>query len=155
MYLKTDRCELKEIEEKDLHVLYEILHEDEVERFLGEFVSLAPTEESLSELIKSFREMWQNRLAGIWGIYFEDNRFRIPKRRLIGFIGLMDIPVAPALFYALHKNYRGKGLAQETVDIFCKSAINSGLCEWIKTEVDIRNHPSVELLKKIGFKIIS
>lgn len=155
MHLKTGRGELKEIAGKDLHALYEIFHDEEVERFLAGFVSLAPTEEALGELIVSFGEMWQKKLAGIWGIYFEDNSFKEGEMKLIGFIGLMDLPVAPSLFYALHKDYRGKGLAQESVEIFCKSAINSGLCERIQTEVNIKNHPSLELLKKTGFKIIS
>lgn len=79
----------------------------------------------------------------LWGIRQES--------LLIGFIGIIGIPDYPSLFYAMHPNYRGKGImtecVAETVEWF--HTIHPTLP--LHTEVYKGNIHSIHLLQKNNF----
>ena len=79
----------------------------------------------------------------LWGIRQES--------LLIGFIGIIGIFDYPSLFYAMHPNYRGKGIMTECV---------AEAVEWfhtihptlsLHTEVYKGNIPSIQLLQRNNF----
>ena len=79
----------------------------------------------------------------LWGIRQESD--------LIGFIGIIGIPDYPSMFYAMHPDYRGKGIMTECV---------AEAVEWfhtfhptlpLHTEVYKGNIPSIHLLQKNKF----
>ncbi|MBP7732519.1 MAG: GNAT family N-acetyltransferase [Caldisericia bacterium] len=76
---------------------------------------------------------------------------------LIGFICLnnTDSPKVKNLGYCLHSSHQGKGFALEACTALLKKAFENEEIEKIITGTGLANSPSVGLLEKLGFVLIS
>ena len=141
--LHTKRCVLTAITEKDIPVLRQIMEDIETRRFLPELCDVVKTEAGWKQCISSF-DTYHTRNEGIlWGIRLEEN--------LIGFIAIMDIPENPTLFYAMHPDYRNRGLMKECLEEVIKRVQKEALCDKLQTEVYFENKASLSLLIDNGF----
>ena len=82
----------------------------------------------------------------LWGIREEST--------LIGFIGIIGIPDYPSLFYAMHPNYRGKGIMTECITEITQWFVEIYPTLQLHTEVYKNNIQSQKILSRQGFKLI-
>lgn len=141
--LQSEHCMLNEIEENDISALRTIFSDADTQRYLPYLCDIAQTDDDIKQILMSFRTYLSKNEGILWGIR--------QKTYLIGFIGIIGIPDYPSLFYAMHPNYRGKGIMTECV---------AEAVEWfhtihptlpLHTEVYKGNIPSIHLLQKNNF----
>lgn len=141
--LQSEHCMLNEIEENDISALRTIFSDADTLRYLPYLCDIAQTDDDIKQILMSFRTYLSKNEGILWGIR--------QKTYLIGFIGIIGIPDYPSLFYAMHPNYRGKGIMTECV---------AEAVEWfhtihptlpLHTEVYKGNIPSIHLLQKNNF----
>lgn len=141
--LKSRRCILCEITDKDLCVIQEIMNDDEFQKFLPELYELINSKDGFLQFFKSFSIYLQQDEGILWGISLNDN--------IIGFAAIMDISDNPTLFYAIHPLYRNKGLMTECISTIVSFLAKHKLCDYIQTEVYDRNIASLTVLLRNGF----
>lgn len=105
--LQSEHCMLNEIEENDISALRTIFSDADTQRYLPYLCDIAQTDDDIKQILMSFRTYLSKNEGILWGIR--------QKTYLIGFIGIIGIPDYPSLFYAMHPNYRGKGIMTECV----------------------------------------
>lgn len=103
----TARCELTKIQNSDLGSLRQIAEDDSFKKFLPELYELLKSTDGCKRFISSFSKYTQDGNGFLWAIRIDF--------RLVGFIGIMDIPYNSTIFYAIHPSYRCKGIAKECV----------------------------------------
>lgn len=144
--MKTKRCILNDIKSEDLSVLQQIFHDDTTKYHLRELNDLVSSEEGIKQFIFSF-DYYKFRNEGfLWGIYLDS--------KLSGFIGIMDIPFNPTLFYAMHPDYRSQGIMKECIIEVVKFISKNTCCDFIQSEVYKDNSISIHLLQMANFEII-
>lgn len=89
------------------------------------------------DLIDSFFVAYHKGLGILWGIFQESN--------FVGFVGLVDLPFEPTLFYAMNKKYRMKGIMKECVNKVTTHVHDCGF-PLIKTQVHKGNLASIRVL---------
>lgn len=141
--LKTTRCELTQIKEGDFDNLYLMVKDRDVKKFLPEFYEIMESKSDFLSIMESFAVLWDKGISVLWGIYLN--------HELIGFIGLLDIPINATLFYSIEKGARSQGFAKETVKSVLSFVFNSGLTDEILTEVYTDNIASIRVLINNGF----
>lgn len=141
--VKSLNCELSMVKESDMDQLYRIMRDEDVKRFLLDFYEIIKKKEDFNSVMNSFAILWDKCDAILWGIYF--------KQILIGFIGLLDISLHPTIFYAVDKDFRGNGFAEEAVGSVIAYLEKSGITDWLQSEVLNENVASLAVLKKNGF----
>ena len=141
--LRSRRCILCEITDKDLCVIQEIMNDDEFQKFLPELYELINSKDGFLQFFKSFSIYLQQDEGILWGISLNDN--------IIGFAAIMDISDNPTLFYAIHPLYRNKGLMTECISTIVSFLAKHKLCDYIQTEVYDRNIASLTVLLRNGF----
>lgn len=141
----TARCVLNRVTSNDLLALREIFDDVETKRFLPELYALVETDEGLLSFISAFDSYSNNQNGYLWGIRFDG--------RLVGFIAIMDIPDSPTLFYAMHPNFRLKGIMKECLDAIVRFVAKKISCSFIQSEVFEDNIVSINLLRQLNFKI--
>lgn len=143
--LKTRRCVLEQMSLADASMMQNIIADDDVKRFMPEFYSTFNSIDSLKELIQTFTCFWNSKTGLLWSVRVGEN--------LIGFIGIMDIPINATLFYGTDKSYRNNGYMKECmkecVEYFKRSypGIN------IYSEVFEDNTASLKILSYVDVKI--
>lgn len=103
----TARCNITEIKQNDIGSLRQIAKDDSFKLFLPELYELLKTSNGCKRFISSFSKYTQEENGFLWAIRIDT--------RLVGFIGIMDIPYNSTIFYAIHSSYRRKGIAKECV----------------------------------------
>ena len=141
--LRSQRCILSSIKERELEELHHIMLDDEVKRFLPEFYDIIKSKDDFNSVIKSFCILWKDKKAIIWGIYY--------KKRLVGFIGLLDIPTHTTIFYSTHKDFRLCGLMTEAITAVIDYILIHKLSPKVQSEVFQHNYASIRVLTKNGF----
>ncbi len=134
---------LTRISEDELGILKEIFDDAETKRFLPELYELLNSPGGLRKLIAAFGMYAQNDEGCLWSIKHNGE--------LVGFVAVMDLSDAPALFYATHPNHRSKGYMKDAlcgvIDYLSyKKAIRT-----ISTDVYKENSISIALLQQLGF----
>lgn len=142
--LHTYRCSLSAVSKNDIPVLLQILNDGETRRFLPDLCEVFHTADRLITFIGSFDNFLLHDQGILWGIRTQDE--------LIGFIGVMDIPDNPTLFYAVHPDYRRCGYLKETLTEVMRFVRESNLCPTIQTEVFADNIVSQKVLTELDVR---
>lgn len=141
--IHSEHFTLDRINDKDLLLMTEIFKDEETKRYLPELTEVICEEDDVRFFLNNITTLQTSGGAVLWGIRQDSV--------LIGFIGIIGIPDYPSLFYAMHPNYRGKGIMTECV---------AEAVEWfhtihptlpLHTEVYKGNIPSIHLLQKNNF----
>lgn len=103
----TARCNLTKFLYSDSSRLRQVAEDDFFIKFLPELYELLKTSNGCKRFISSFSKYIQGGNGFLWAIRIDS--------RLVGFIGIMDIPYNSTIFYAIHPSYRCKGIAKECV----------------------------------------
>lgn len=144
--LTTTRCVLRQIAIEDFPLLSQTMQDEQSQLFLPELYDLVKTEEGLRQCATSFKTYLHQDEGLLWGIYTFEN--------FIGFIALMDISVAPSVFYALHPLYRKQGYMKECLKEVVSFLFNNSLCSYLQTEVYENNVASLNILHANGFDFV-
>jgi len=148
MELQTNRLILRDLEDKDIQALPELINDLEVSRYLA----LVPYPYNLSdaewfvnhckdESTKSPRENYE------LGIALKDTG------ELVGCVGLTKVNSwngTATLGYWLGKNYWRQGIMYEAVQGILDFAFNKLKLQRINVEAAVENEPSNGLIKKLG-----
>ncbi|MBR1520708.1 MAG: GNAT family N-acetyltransferase [Bacteroidaceae bacterium] len=145
--LYTNRCVLDEICQEDGPFLHEIMENAESQRFLPELYSLVRTKEGMRLFVTCFKKYLIQNEGILWGIKL--------KKRLIGFIAIMDLSTRPALFYAIHPLYRNLGIMKECIAMVLKYIRKEIQCSAINTQIRDDNIISEKILLNFGFKSLT
>lgn len=144
--INSARCKLRAIDSNDVSRLYDILQDVEVKKYLSEFYEITSTPTELEEVLKSYEILSSRKEAYLWGIWHEEI--------LIGFISVIDIPIKPTIFYALHSDFRKKGLMSECIRGIITHFRDSYALPSLFSEVDEENIASAFILKSCGFEVV-
>lgn len=144
--LHTKRCGLREITETDIPDLQAIFADVQTKIFLSELYEYVRTNQGMTRFLHSTKSAFLHGEGLLWGILESD--------KLIGFLGVTDLSSVPTIYFAIHSQYRNKGLMTEVLDQVLNYLYESKLCTTLKTEVYIQNVISQRLLTRCGFKLI-
>lgn len=144
---ETERLALREMTEADLDFLYELQKDEEAARFLEGPDSDRSIERQ--KLIAYRKQMYGFYGFGIW-IVIEKERGRV-----VGRAGLQmrDGFEDPELGFAILKEYRQKGYAQEACRAVLSYARQELELKTVRAVVDGENTRSQRLCEKLGFSV--
>ena len=134
---------LTRISEDALGILKEIFEDVETRRFLPELYELLDSPNGLQNFVTIFDYYTQNDEGYLWGIKHSDE--------FVGFIAVMDLSDAPALFYATHPNHRSKGYMKDALCGVIDYLSYKRTIRTISTDVYKENSISIALLQQLGF----
>ena len=138
----TKRSVLTRISENDLSVLQEIFDDVKTKRFLPELYELINTPNGIFKFVSTFELYAQNGEGYLWGIKH--------RNELVGFVAVMDLLDAPALFYAMHPNHRLYGYMKDALQRVL-DCLSGKTIRTISTDVYKENSISTTLLQQLGF----
>ncbi|MDC2009068.1 GNAT family N-acetyltransferase [Bacteroides thetaiotaomicron] len=144
--LTTSRCALRQIAIEDLPLLSQIMQDEQSQQYLPELYDIVKTEKGLLQCVSSFETYLHQDEGILWGIYANED--------FIGYIALMDISVAPSVFYALHPLHRKHGYMKECLKEVISFLFNNSLCNYLQTEVYENNAASLNILNANGFNVV-
>lgn len=133
---------LTRISEDELGILKEIFDDADTRRFLPELYELIDSPDGLQNFVTTFDNYTQNDEGYLWGIKHSDE--------FVGFVAVMDLSDAPALFYATHPNHRSKGYMKEALCVILEY-LSSKAIRTISTDVYKENKISINILQQLGF----
>lgn len=140
--INTRHSVLTRISENDLSVLQEIFDDVKTKRFLPELYELINTPNGIFKFVSTFELYAQNGEGYLWGIKH--------RNELVGFVAVMDLLDAPALFYAMHPNHRLYGYMKDALQgVF--DCLSSKTIRTISTDVYKENSISTTILQQLGF----
>ncbi len=143
--LYTKRCRLDRITLQDMDMLRDIVEDFQFRLFLPELYEVVQNVEGMCQFLRSFDDYAQNGEGFLWGVWKQSY--------LIGFVAIMDMSYEPTIFYAMHREYRDKGYAIESVAqvmAHYKTISKAPL----QTEVYQSNIPSLSILASCGFQVV-
>ena len=134
---------LTRISEDALGILKEIFEDVETRRFLSELYELLDSSNGIQKFVSTFDLYTQNDEGYLWGVKHSDE--------FVGFIAVMDLSDAPALFYATHPNHRSKGYMKDALCGVIDYLSYKRTIRTISTDVYKENSISIALLQQLGF----
>jgi ribosomal-protein-alanine N-acetyltransferase len=147
--LDTSRLTLRKLMIEDIEDLFIVRSNEEMNLFIDNV-----TDTSI-EQTKKYIETMNFGLADskwlIWGIV--DNE----SSKLIGTISLWnfhDDPLSCELGYGILPSYQRRGLMSEAIQKIVQYAFNTMPIRYISAFTEEKNIPSIELLKKCGFRYV-
>lgn len=144
--IETPRCVLNCITEKDVAVLEEIFRDIHTRKFLPEIYELIDTPNDVQRFFSVFEHYFTINEGFLWGIY--------KNKTLLGFVAIMDLSSSPALFYAMHPDYRQRGFMKEAIEAVIGFVCSNNLCCSLQSEVYKENLISINLLQSVGFDVM-
>ena len=142
--LNADDIELSHIHKEDTSVLLQIINDNETCRYLHSLYKLLNEENGISIFIESFDKYHEEGSGFLWGIRQNNS--------LIGFIALMDIPIKPFIFYAMHPIFRRRGYMKKCLSKVVNTCISQFSLPFIMTYVLPDNVISIHLLTSVCFQ---
>ena len=144
--LHSPRLHLREVLNSDALALYAIHSDPEVMRYWSypAWTQLAQAQAKVDEIARQRRE--QDIL--VWAIAETDSELLIGTVAVFGFNreqGRAEIG------YSLHRDWQGRGLASETLQLVLPYLFQEYGLRRIEADVDPRNRASCRLLEKLGF----
>lgn len=139
--INTTRLILRKFEENDLHALYEIFSDQEVNQFLPWF-PLKNLAEAKNFYQERYASIYQNKQGYAYAICLKENN--IP----IGYVNI-NLDDSYDLGYELKKEYWHQGIIFEAVEAVIKQAKIDGL-PYLTATHDIKNIHSGNVMKKVG-----
>lgn len=147
----TKRLVLRRFIDLDLETFLAYRHDPQVARFQSWSV--------LSESqAKSFIREMQTARIGEPGEWFQIAIAHQQSNRLIGDIGLQvdaKKPTTVEIGYTLNRHDQGQGYATEAISSLINLLLQSKQINKIIAITDVRNEPSIRLLKRLGMKLSS
>lgn len=140
---ETKRCFIRELTTKDMPVLYDILTEKEVARFLPR--KFGTREEELEKLIAYASQVYSFFEYGYWGIFLKSTN------ELIGRAGFKEGSWPLEVGYAIKYAMWGNGLATEILSQLIIYGTEELGCEEIFVRIEENNKASLRVAKKCGF----
>lgn len=146
-YLLTDslfvesQLILKVLTKENAGDLFNLLYFEDVRENMDGFRDVVTISDT-DDLIDSFFWAYHKGNGVLWGIF--------QKGLFVGFIGLVDLPYEPILFYAMDKNYRRKGMMKKCVNRVTALVHDCGF-PLIKTQVHKGNLASIRVLVGCGY----
>lgn len=131
------------VQDSDISQLMDIFADEVTKNFLPELAEAIREEKDVRFFLNNIKMSLLTGEVILWGIRQES--------LLIGFIGIIGIPDYPSLFYAMHPNYRGKGIMTECVTEAVEWFHTNHPTLHLHTEVYKGNVPSIHLLQKNNF----
>lgn len=144
--ISTQRCVLTGIKNEDYPILQQIFYDDVTSCQLQELNDWVSSEEGVKQFVFTFNNCVSRNEGFLWGIYLDSI--------LVGFIAIMDIPIHPTLFYAMHPDYRLQGIMKECIVEVMNFISKSACCNFVQSEVYKGNSISIHLLQSVNFEII-
>lgn len=144
--LREGDLELSSILREDAAALLPIINDVATQRYLPHLCGLLNEENGIAILIEAFDKYSEEGSGFLLGVR-KDNM-------LIGFIAVMDIPIRPSIFYAMHPIYRNKGYMTLSVGKVIEHLSNHQICSFLQTYISPNNIASKKLLLKLGFNLI-
>ena len=144
--LKTNRCNIREIDANDLDRLYEIYSDPETSQFTETLFE--DREEELAYIESYIENIYSFYGFGMWIV--EDRE----TGKIIGRAGLEykeDMPGALELGYIICKSHRKKGYAYEICSAIIDYAYNNLEYAQIYSVIHPENKASIALCSKLGF----
>lgn len=143
--ISTKYSLLTHISEDDMSRLKQVFDDVETRRFLPELYELLDAPNGLQRLTSTFDLYAQNGEGYLWVIK--------QNNELAGFVAVMDISYDPALFFAMHPDYRSKGYMKESISAVIDYLQKYDLCYQISTDVYKENMISIHILEQLDFSI--
>ncbi|MCM1206143.1 MAG: GNAT family N-acetyltransferase [Firmicutes bacterium] len=123
----------------DASVLWEIFQDPLFLRFLSELAEVFKSPDSIRTFVESFNIYQAEDTGFLFGV-----RLRY---KLVGFIGIMDIPESATLFYAMHPDYRNMRIMSDAIDtVLSYWSLNFANIQ-LHTEVYRENQASLNILQ--------
>nr|WP_279308329.1 GNAT family N-acetyltransferase [Nodosilinea sp. FACHB-131] len=146
----TERLVLRRFADLDLDNFLSYRQDYQVARFQS--WSMLPYSEA-----KSFIKEMQTAVMGIPGEWFQIAIARKQSNLLLGDIGIQIYTENPAVVeigFTLAREEQGKGYAQEAVQALVCSIFELGYISQIVGITDMRNEPSINLLRRLGMHLV-
>lgn len=141
--LETERLFLRKFTESDIEALYEILSDEEVNRFLPWF-PLKSMEEARAFFQERYASAYAKPQAYAYAICLKSDN------RPIGYIKV-DMDDSHDLGYGLKKEFWGRGIVTEAGKAIVEQVKRDGL-PYITATHDIHNPRSGNVMKRLGMK---
>lgn len=146
----TERLILRRFIDLDLERFIAYRQDSQVARFQGWSI--------LSEAeAQSFIKEMQIAEIGIPGEWFQVAIAHQQSNLLLGDIGMqiyLETPTTVEIGFTLRREAQGKGYAQEAIQALIDSFFQFGTISKIVGITDMRNEPSVRLLKRLGMNLV-
>lgn len=146
LYVCGVEYELSPIHQGDGAALIPIMADAETRRFLPQLCNLFDEINGFPILIHSFETYLNEGTGFLLGIRRDYD--------LLGFIAVMDIPICPSIFYAMHPKYRRKGIMKACVKEVLDYLSQNKICSFVQTYVSEDNIISQHVLTTLGFTMI-
>lgn len=143
--IKTERLILRKFTDGDLQDMFEIYHDEEVNKFLPWF-PFQSMEETKEYLYKNIYKKYEQEIAYFYAIEEKESH------KVIGYIGVSGIDEgkeSAELGYGIIKGYWGKGIATEASKALIQRLKQDGF-KFIFATHDINNIASGKVLEKSG-----
>ena len=143
--IKTERLNLREINQDDAESIYKLLSNPEVIKH--DSFELFTHIKQAEEVIEWFRDEYKKRRAIFWGIRLKN------ETEIIGFCKTkIEIPKVRAAFgYSLRRDYWNRGIMTEAVLSIINFTFNTIDVNRIEATVATENDASLKVLEKLGF----
>lgn len=145
LYLETERLLLRNYKEKDAEDCFAFLSDRETCYLDGGYEPFESIDKEYNELMQKFKE--------------QDNRLMIVLKgedKVIGTIHIMEDErrwvEAREVGYVISPGYRRKGYATEAINEVIRYCFEDAKVDMITAGIISQNIPSLNLIKKLGFK---
>ena len=146
----TERLVLRRFTDLDLDRFFSYRQDSQVARFQS--WSMLPYHEA-----QSFIQEMQIAVMGVPGEWFQIAIAHKQSNLLLGDIGMQIYTENPAIVeigFTLAREEQGKGYAQEAVQALVCSLFELGCINQIVGITDMRNEPSINLLRRLGMNLV-
>ncbi len=144
--LETERLILRQIGDDDVHSLFEMRADPIVMQHIDR--PLAKTIDDAQKLIDIIKGLLAKNEGITWAITLKGNTKMIGT---FGFWRILKEHYRTEIGYLLHKDYWGKGLMQEVMDIGIAYAFNTLKVHTIEANINPDNKASLKLAERNGF----
>lgn len=145
LVINTDNSLLDGVTDRDLPVLREIFDDPQTRKYLPELYELVDSDSGLQQFVSSFAAYAQRNDGYLWGIRHDG--------QLTGFVATMEFSSDPAVFYAMHPDYRSRGLMKDALCSVIDYLNKHEMIRTIATDVYKENEVSINILMQLGFTV--
>lgn len=140
--VETKRCYIRELTKKDVPILYEILNEKEVVKFL---LQKSQEKEEIEKLMAYVSYVYSFFEYAYWGIFLKDTN------ELIGRAGFQEGSWPLEAGYVIKHDFWGNGLATEVLSELLVYGEEELGCQEFFVKIAENNRASIRVAEKCGF----
>lgn len=152
MYIELNEIVIRDFERKDADLLYTIVREKEIVRFMKDWSENAPQPQDLFGFID-----WLQTQKESTNIY-ENKRYAIALKKSDKLVGMVGIGLEETLnevevAYFMSEKYQRKGYTKQAVNTIVNWCFQVSDVPYLILTIDCANIPSYQLAEKCGFKL--